>query len=600
MPNITRTSKGGRSVDTSDLLAGKKRDILLAVAKSKDAANNRKSLIKQPGFNTGFMEMTAKNGLDLYNSNTTITAFLNGAVLAVIKVNGYTLGNVTPAMTNAFKAAFASTYGVNPNLISIKITPGSMIIEVSVEPLSSIDLLDLDDKAFFSNIDSVVRGIQPSDVSNMIATAQIPQSSINPTGPLSIDTTATVVNTTADAVVAACEDSEYTSSIQTIFPNPFVGDSINNCMYTVVENKAVRITNSGRIELIGTHPVALEHGCRFIFINSASTHLIIPYYDGTPDNDFQERNEKIYIIKISNGELRTITLSDTDHAGTYGFDKVNNRLYYTTSSLHPTKSQELCYVTIADYTINSTLSATFGFSSISDMISKSKIEFSSPTIAYYAVGGAVYKLDLTSLTKTIIAGNDRQGNLSGFWNNDNNTEWGDLKYGGPYLDGVGTNAFFCWVGQPTLDSDNNRLLVCDAFAHRIRAISLNPPGNPTYEVTTIAGTSPIYYGAASCPPGNYNTALLSQLGQIGGWNNPINNMPQFVKQNNTYLTSTFKFPINATIFNGKIYVRTAETFPFDDLTTIPSSFQGVNPFTYCTTRQLSNGYVSDFTGVKTF
>ena len=41
MPNITRTSKGGRSVDTSDLLAGKKRDILLAVDKSKVAANNR-------------------------------------------------------------------------------------------------------------------------------------------------------------------------------------------------------------------------------------------------------------------------------------------------------------------------------------------------------------------------------------------------------------------------------------------------------------------------------------------------------------------------------------------------------------------------------
>lgn len=596
MPNISRTSKAGRSVDSSDLLASKKRDILLAVEKSKDAANNRKSLIKQPGFNTGIMEMVAKRGLDLYNFNTTISASIGGQLLGSIKVNGYTLGNVTSSMINDFKLAFAATYGVNPNLITISFRSGSMIIDVSVVPLSSIDLLDLDDKTFFSNIDSVMKGIQPEDVAACIATAQIPQNSINPTGTLSIDTTYTTVNTSAEVISAACEDDEYTSSVNSYFRNPFVADSVNNCMYTVIDNKVVRVTISGRIELIGTYSSIFNFGCRFIFINSTSTHLIIPYFNNFAGSGI---NNTIYTFKISNGELKTITLSDDDDGGTYGFDKTTNRLYYTTPNTH-VNGEQLCYITIPDFTQDRTLAATFGFSSITNINDKGKIEFISSTIAFCSSIDGVAKLDLSVPSKTYIAGNIREGSLSGFWTNSNNQDWYDLLSsssieGGPYFDGVGVNAFFSWIGDVTFDSVNNRLLVCDMPAQRIRAISLNPSGNPSYTVTTIAGTSPIQYGLAGAPIGNYSSQVLAQLGQIGKWG--YNHMPAFVKQNSTYLSSTFKYPIGCVVFNGKIYVRTLDNFPYDSIFQLPP---GIKFIDYCTTRQLSNGYVTDFTGVKTF
>jgi hypothetical protein len=573
MPNITRTSKGGRSVDTSDLLAGKKRDILLAVAKSKDAANNRKSLIKQPGFNTGFMEMTAKNGLDLYNSNTTITAFLlNGAVLAVIKVNGYTLGNVTPAMTNAFKNAFASTYGVNPNLISIRITPGSMIIEVSVEPLSSIDLLDLDDKTFFSNIDSVVKGIQPSDVSALIATAQIPQSSINPTGPLSIDTTATVVNTTVDVVVAACEDSEYTNSIFTNLNNPLVGDPINNCMYTLISgtytnNFVVRINANGTMDKICDY--VENQGCRHIFINAESTHLIIPskIIDTVDSGSVLSPGiNKIRLVNITTGIIKTITVTSLNADITHGFDKLTRRFYFT-SSMRDTYLK-LAYVTIpADYE-SATVSATF-YTSLSAG-NRTKLEFVDSNNAYVVSGYVVQKINFDPVysDKTRIAGVAMTGN----WSNTVDG-WDSAPGYGPFLDApIGTNAFFSITEDLVYDSENNRLLVCDLSAQRIRSVSLSG----TNAVTTFAGTSPTYLGyAINSGSSGFSQQVLDSLAQIGLWGGI--NLPPYTKVNGPLLTATFKEPSRIILFNNKIYVTTSDG-----------------------TKQISNGYVSDFTVIKNF
>ena len=68
MPNLSRDLKQGRSPDSSDLLSTMKRNTLIAVANSKDNAGKKKTLIKQQGFNTGFLDMNTKNGLDYYNA----------------------------------------------------------------------------------------------------------------------------------------------------------------------------------------------------------------------------------------------------------------------------------------------------------------------------------------------------------------------------------------------------------------------------------------------------------------------------------------------------------------------------------------------------
>ena len=92
----------------------------------------------------------------------------------------------------------------------------------------------------------------------------------------------------------------------------------------------------------------------------------------------------------------------------------------------------------------------------------------------------------------------------------------------------------------------------------------------------MAGTSPILYGqAANLPPQNLSPAVLASLGQVGVWGNAISGMPAFSKVNSTYLTSTFSTPSSIISFIGKIYVN---------------DFTGI--------RQLYNGRVSDFTGIK--
>ena len=50
--------------DYSNILSQKKREVYLGVSISKDANQNRKALIRQKGFNSGFLEQIAKRGLD--------------------------------------------------------------------------------------------------------------------------------------------------------------------------------------------------------------------------------------------------------------------------------------------------------------------------------------------------------------------------------------------------------------------------------------------------------------------------------------------------------------------------------------------------------
>jgi hypothetical protein len=114
MPNLSRDLKPGRSPDSSDLLSAMKRNTLLAVARSKDAAGKQKSLIKQQGFNTGFLDMNSKNGLDYYNAKGIIVAVsANGGLLGSFRVFGYSIGSITQADIDAFRVAFAAQSGLH-------------------------------------------------------------------------------------------------------------------------------------------------------------------------------------------------------------------------------------------------------------------------------------------------------------------------------------------------------------------------------------------------------------------------------------------------------------------------------------------------------
>jgi hypothetical protein len=66
MPNITPSRKGGTSVDSSDLLAQKKRNIFLAIARN---ANGKGGGVQQSnrqlGYDNGFVQLRFQRGLDL-------------------------------------------------------------------------------------------------------------------------------------------------------------------------------------------------------------------------------------------------------------------------------------------------------------------------------------------------------------------------------------------------------------------------------------------------------------------------------------------------------------------------------------------------------
>jgi len=539
------------------------------------------------------------------NSASTLQIYGNNKELvATIRISGYTYGTLTPAQLLAFKNALASEYSVDPSLISLVLTSGSLVMEVSVDYTKAVlESLTTNDKAFFTNMDAVIHNMDNSIVTRVVTNAGVGLNIVSTGGTpdIGIIVNPTIKPPNGDISLQIIDDckKELTKNnkIAKQIPYPLIADPIHNCMYTIIDGILVRITTNGVLEEIGIYSSSFPFGYRFIFINSAATHLIIPKFDSVSAS---ANNNTVYLIGIFTRQIKEITLSDTDDTGTYGFDKTNNRLYYTTTSSHPTNRYELCYITISSYTTNSTLSATFGFSSISANESlnyKGKIEFISPTTAFVSSIHGITELDLAPFpsTKAVIAGEERERNLSGYWKNNNNTGWySSFLIGGPYLDGSGTNAFFSWITDIAFDSENNRLLVCDSLAHRIRSIALSG----TYNVTTIAGTSPIKTSVAdSINSSQYTSSTLNSLGQIGAWNNGKNDMPIFEKKNKSYLLSTFRYPINCVIFSNKIYVRTLDNFQYDNLLALPANI--TNPYDYCTTRQLSNGKVSDFTVIKT-
>ena len=67
MPNITPSQKGGTSVDSSDLLAQKKRNIYLAISRQNVVKGGATQIANvQLGYDNGYAELKFKRGLDRY------------------------------------------------------------------------------------------------------------------------------------------------------------------------------------------------------------------------------------------------------------------------------------------------------------------------------------------------------------------------------------------------------------------------------------------------------------------------------------------------------------------------------------------------------
>jgi hypothetical protein len=575
--NIKKIS---RITTVSDLLERRQRNKFVNFHSITDPAILQQLLVKQTGTNPSFFERSSKLGS---NRGIIVKATSNGGLIGSFKIDGYTLGAVTPAEINAFKQQFALKYGISANLITIILAPGSLVVSVSLLPIPDISELSPSDKSFLVNSEAIIRSIQPPEITECISAAGL-SAKITQASTLIYDAAYTIFNSVLGIVQLISNDIDYKKRYITNFLAPFVGDPINNCMYTVFRFSASivcvgKIRSNGSIDRICNYPE--NAGAKQILINIDSTYLIIPHYtrDTLAPNTVENKPfiNKIYLINIQTGAISTITLTDLDMGLSYGFDQSTRRLYYS-SAMNASRYLKLCYVTIpVDYS-SATLSATY-FMGIS--VSAGKIEFVNSTTGYVTSGVNISLIDLstTNGTQTLIAGFDSARN-NGSWaiNTPLNT-WYTSILSGPFLNAPnGLNAWFSLISDISYDSANNRLLVVDSGSQRIRSIDLRPGNN--YAVTTFAGTSPTASGLArnnaNTASNPYSQVLLDSLLQVGEWG--YFNMPAYTKVNDTYLNSTFPSPQRITTFNGKIYV-----------TTNPS---GV--------KQLSNGYVTDFSCLLLF
>jgi len=578
--------KNSRIATVSDLLERRQRNKFVNFHSITDPTILQQLLVKQTGTNPSFFERSSKLGS---NRGITVKATSNGGLIGSFKILGYNFGAVTPADIDSFKQQFALKYGISANLITITLAPGSLVVSVSLLPIPDISALIPSDKSFLVNSEAIIRSIQPSEITECISAAGL-SAKITQASTLIYDAAYTIFNSVLGIVQLISNDIDYQKRYITQFLVPFVADPINNCMYTVFQFSASiycvgKIRTNGAIDRICDYPYVPGITLEQMFINIDSTYLIIPA-QGTRDflytgQGIKLDQDKVYLVNIQTGSISTITLSDKGNTRTFGFDKLTRRLYYSYTLLSSNIVSRLCYVTIpADYS-SATLSATLFNNIIHSSIGK--IEFLNSTTAFadQFVSIRMYDLSTPGGTSTVIAGladDKRMPEFSNFINLPNRAGYG---VGNPFLDSpIGANAFFSQIWSISYDSENNRLLVTDTYANRLRTVDLTPGNN--YAVTTLAGTSPTFSGLAinhylSDASSSFSQAVLDSLLQVGSWGNTYNNMPSYTKVNGTYLNSTFFSLFNTVSFNGKIYLSTAS---------------GV--------KQLSNGYVTDFSCLLLF
>ena len=526
------------------------------------------------------------------SSSVILTAVSNGVNIGSLKIIGYTLLTITQQQIDDFKNALAILLNITPSLITINLTSGSLIIDFEFSS-SQIDvsILPVNDKAFIINCEYMLRQLDTTDFIDIVSTSGT--GSVITGTPTSIDSTYSEIEVDINLV----NECKNTLPIIT-FTNPLVGDPNDfNFMYTIVQNDVVRINSAGTVTKIATFPES--NGCRYIWICNSSSFLLIPSNivdtalpGGHTVNPVA--SNKFYVINLSNGMVYTKTLSNNIFHYANMFNQFNNRVYFSshmqaTWGIH--QFFELTNPFVSETVTSIQTTTNFSNNGLTIFAGINKTIFVNSTTCYSmhkGIGVKKFTIDASGtsvVTGDLIAGFDYDID-KGTWLNASipGYRWPGAVDGfyGPYRDNsVGTDAFFSLVQDISYDVDNNRLLVCDQGAKRIRCVDLTPGNN--YAVTTLAGTSPVIYGQADNAPGGYtglSPTVLASLGQVGSWfigYNLNSGMGIFSKVNSTYLTSTFWSPKYMMTFMGKIYVT-------DEF--------GV--------RQLYNDLVSDFTGIKAY
>ena len=491
---------------------------------------------------------------------------------ASIYVAGLTLGALTQTQQDAFKAQLAIILGVTPDLLTLTFTAGSLIVGISI---NKSKIITASDDAFVINTHAILAQLTNADINTIITNSG---TGISITGTANIDHSRIEINIDIDLRRDCLSKYRNTKII-----NPIVGDDANKCMYTVLDSKIVRINKNGKVTTICDFP---ESTIRHIFITSNNEYLVIPSnifsYDnlsapGQPNTFISRHANKIYVVKISDGSIYINTTQIEYNSGEgFGFNPFNNKIYYASSETATYSQRFMSTIVFSNNIINSAPSGI-------PVTLINSVTFSDINNGYTFSNNSIVKINLANNTFTTIAGGNSALSYRqvGVWDNvavsagGTDNRWYIATGGvyGPFADNLnGLDAWFSSIGIAKLvvDTANNRLLVSDLYSHRIRAIDLS---NNNYAVTTLAGTSPVFYGRAINGNGStYTTQELASMGQVGIWNNPVSGMPAFSKVNSTYALSTFDQPSNIALFDNTLLVL---------------EHRG--------TRILSNGRVNDFT-----
>ena len=103
------------------------------------------------------------------SSSVILTAVFNGVNIGSLKIIGYTLLNITQQQIDDFKNALAILLNISPSLITINLTPGSLIIDFEFSSSEiNVSILPDNDKAFIINCDSILRQLDTTDFSDIV------------------------------------------------------------------------------------------------------------------------------------------------------------------------------------------------------------------------------------------------------------------------------------------------------------------------------------------------------------------------------------------------------------------------------------------------
>jgi len=289
MPNITPSAKGGRSVDSSDLLVQKKRNIYLQVQQSKGEAYSQVEN-KSFGYDT-MMTIGSRRGLDEYirpkNVANVDVMLCYGTLCFEGTYDEFTLD------LYALIAIIARQFGVSPSQVTVQLTKGSVIIEYRIMATITQGNVILQKTATNDSAAAFAVVIQ----SALIAGA-IPGLTLVPGGTVSLTTS--VQNYVEDKVINTLAGNSTSglvigrgSSAGFVYPSGITVDSNDNIYLVDSCSTLLKISSTGSVTQLATLPsasvnanayIALDNTGKIYIKTSNSVNILRYNVDGTLDS----------------------------------------------------------------------------------------------------------------------------------------------------------------------------------------------------------------------------------------------------------------------------------------------------------------------------